>query len=90
MFCAEDTLIDAYENPTAYCQLSGMYNYRYIMLIMSCCQALYDFYICLSRDQFVIDLPLCQSIHKIDLTSWEFLRSTKHVQLNPLGFLLIV
>ena len=25
VFCAEETLIDAYENPTAYCQLSGMY-----------------------------------------------------------------
>lgn len=24
VFCAKDSLIDAYENPTSYCQLSGM------------------------------------------------------------------
>ena len=37
----------------------------------------------------IIDLTSCQIIHIIDLTSWSLSQSTKHIQLNPLGSLLI-
>ena len=36
---------------------------------------------------FVIDL---RTIYKIDLTSWSLSHSTKHIQHNPLGSLLII
>ena len=39
---------------------------------------------------FVIDLPSCQTMHIIDLTSRSLSQATKDIQLNPLGSLLII
>ena len=46
-------------------------------------------YRCVCR-HFAIDLPLCQTIHKIDLTFMVTLTVHKHIQLNPLGSLHII
>ena len=67
-----------------------MYMYMYIHMSTHMCIYPYVCICVLITETIIIDLPLCQTMLIIDLTSWSLSHFTKHIQLNPLHSLLIL
>ena len=68
LFCSERSLLAAYDNPTAYCQISGMYLIEIsvtfnIFMYRGCCSC------CSAFDAFLLDNALVTHVRKISFSN---------------------